>query len=66
MSLILRDLVGKTVDLTVRSAADASVIYIIGSCVVMSVDADWISYKVPEGTQELIRQEDIVSIKVRG
>jgi hypothetical protein len=63
---LLQDLVGKTVDLTVRNPADATCIYIIGSCTIMSVDATWISYKVPEGEQALIRQEDIVAIKLRG
>ena len=58
----LQNIVGKVVSLNVRYAG---VIYSIPVAEIMSVDSDWISYKVPDGTQELIRQEDIVSIKVR-
>ena len=58
----LQDLVGKVVSLSVRYAG---VIYAIPVAHIMSVDTEWVSYTVPDGTQELIRQEDIVSIKVR-
>lgn len=58
----LQNIVGKVVSLNVRYAG---VIYAIPVAEIMSVDSDWVSYKVPDGTQELIRQEDIVSIKVR-
>lgn len=58
----LQNIVGKVVSLNVRYAG---VIYAIPVAEIMFVDSDWVSYKVPDGTQELIRQEDIVSIKVR-
>lgn len=60
---LLQDLVGKTVDIKMKSAG---VIYVIPACTIMSVDTEWISYKVPEGEQALIRQEDVISIKLRG